>query len=132
MEAKPKKILIVEDEDVSRRILTLALEGKEHELIFAGDGEDAVETARRQRPDLVVMDIMLPRVNGFEATRAIRSSPGLETVPVIALTARTTLYDEKQAREAGCSDYITKPFRIGDLRPRITRLLSAAGRQEAG
>jgi DNA-binding response OmpR family regulator len=131
METNRKKILIVEDEDVSRKILTLALEGKRYELIFAGDGENAVEIARQQHPDLIVMDIMLPRVNGFEATRAIRSSPGLEDVPVIALTARTTVYDEKAAREAGCSDFITKPFRIGELRTRIMRLLSAAGGEQA-
>ena len=119
-----KKILIVEDEETSRRILTLALEGKDVELIFAESGEDAVEMAARHGPDLIVMDVMLPRLDGFEAAKAIRSTAGLRQVPIIALTARTTRYDEKQAREAGCADYVTKPFRVGDLRERIARYLA--------
>ena len=120
----PKKILIVEDEDTSRKILTLALEGKDVELIFAGDGEDAVETATKHSPDLIVMDVMLPRLDGFAAARKIRDTAGLRHVPIIALTARTTRYDEKQARDAGCSEFVTKPFRVGELRERIAKYLA--------
>ena len=118
-----KKILVVEDETTSRKILGLALEAADRELIYAEDGESAIELAKHHRPDLIIMDIMLPRLNGFEAARKIKADDDLKDTPILALTARTTLYDEEQAREAGCSDFMTKPFRIGGLRERIERLL---------
>ena len=96
--------------------------------VDAEDGEIAVELARQIRPDLIIMDVMLPRINGFEAARIIRSDEELKEIPILALTARTTLYDEDQAKKAGCSDFMTKPFRIGNLREKIERLL---GREKA-
>ena len=119
-----KKILIVDDEETNRKIITLALEGEGREVIFAGDGEEAFTMAKANRPDLIIMDVMLPKINGFEATRRIRGDEELKDVPVIALTARTMDFDKKQAEEAGCDDFITKPFRIGELRRRIESFLS--------
>jgi CheY-like chemotaxis protein len=118
-----KTVLVVEDEETSRRILSLALQHTGRELIFARDGEEAVRMAGEALPDLIVMDMMLPKLDGFEATRRIRADPRLAAIPVIALTARTGDFDEHKAREAGCADYITKPYRIEQLRARLAPYL---------
>jgi CheY-like chemotaxis protein len=118
-----KTVLVVEDEETSRRILSLALQHQGRELIFARDGEEAVRMAGEALPDLIVMDMMLPKLDGFEATRRIRADPRLAAIPVIALTARTGDFDEHKAREAGCADYITKPYRIEQLRARLAPYL---------
>ena len=113
------KVLIVEDEETSLQIITLALQRRNRELLFARDGEEAVRIATSERPDLIVMDMMLPKLDGFGATRRIKADPALAAIPVIALTARTGDFDERKAREAGCADYITKPYRIEHLRARL-------------
>ena len=118
-----KKILIVEDEATSRKILSVALEGPDRKLIFADNGDQAVKLAQEHRPDLIIMDIMLPHLNGFDATGIIKSTPDLIDVPVVALTARTMKYDRDQALKSGCTDFIAKPFRVGDLRRRLSRFL---------
>lgn len=117
------KVLIVEDEETSLHILTLALQRHNRQLLFARDGEEAVRLATSERPDLIVMDMMLPKLDGFEATRRIKADPALASIPVIALTARTGDFDEHKAREAGCVDYVTKPYRIEDLRARLVQYL---------
>jgi len=119
-----KRVLIVEDEETSRKVIALALQRPGRELLFARDGEEAVRIAAEQLPALIVMDMMLPRVDGFEATRRIRANPALDGTPVIALTARTADFDEARARAAGCADYITKPFRIDHLRARLAPFLA--------
>jgi CheY-like chemotaxis protein len=121
---KPKKILIVEDEATSRKIISLALEGKDRELLYAKDGDEAVRMTLDHRPDLIIMDVMLPRINGYEAARIIKSNNDLKHIPLVAVTARTADYDEAKAREAGCDDYITKPYRVGFLRDRLARYLA--------
>jgi CheY-like chemotaxis protein len=117
------KVLIVEDEETSLHVLTLALQRHNRELFFARDGEEAVRLATSERPDLIVMDMMLPKLDGFDATRRIKSDPALAAIPVIALTARTGDCDERKAREAGCDDYVTKPYRIDHLRARLAQYL---------
>ena len=117
------KILIIEDESTSRKILSLALDGEGRELIFAEDGERGVELAKTHRPDLIIMDIMLPKMNGYEATRLIKKDGDLKDIPIIALTARTMTFDRKQAVEAGCVDFITKPFRVIELRNQVLKHL---------
>lgn len=119
-----KKILIVEDESTSREIIALSVGEKNHELIFAKDGDEAVRMAVEHKPDLIIMDIMIPRINGYEATRIIKSNNMLKDIPIIAITARTGTYDEKMAREAGCIDYLTKPFRVANLRDKLSKYLS--------
>lgn len=127
-ENQPKtKVLIVEDEETSLHILTLALQRHNRELFFARDGEQAVSLAASVRPDLIVMDMMLPKLDGFEATRRIKDNPALASIPVIALTARTGDFDERKAREAGCADYVTKPYRIEHLRARLAPYLNSGG-----
>jgi len=118
-----KKILIVDDEETSRRILALALEGRGHQLIFAKDGLEALEVATREQPDLIVMDIDLPKMNGYEAARRIRETPGLRRTRIAAVTARTVQYSEAMAQQAGCDDFITKPYRLAAIRERLARLL---------
>ena len=118
-----KKILIVDDEETSRRILTIALEGHDHVLSYAKDGQEAVDLALREKPDLIVMDIDLPKMNGYEAARRIRETPGLRFTKIAAVTARTVQYSEEMARQSGCDDYITKPYRLAAIRERLGRLL---------
>ena len=118
-----KKILIVDDEETSRRILAIALEGKENRLVFAKDGEEAVALARAESPNLIVMDIDLPKMNGYEAARLIKATPGLRFTRIAAVTARTVHYSEEMARQAGCDDFITKPYRLAAIRERLNRLL---------
>jgi len=122
-EAGTLKILIVEDEETSLKVLTLALKRPGRELLFARDGEEAVRLAAAERPALIVMDMMLPKLDGFEATQRIKADPALAGIPIVALTARTGDYDERKAREAGCADYITKPYRIDHLRARLAPYL---------
>ncbi|HWR97249.1 MAG TPA: response regulator [Candidatus Methanoperedens sp.] len=120
-----KKILIVDDEETSRRILTIALEGHDHRLLYARDGQEAVDLAVREEPDLIVMDIDLPKMNGYDAARRIKSTPGLRFTKIAAVTARTVQYSEEMARQAGCDDFITKPYRLAAIRERLTRLLGS-------
>lgn len=123
-EAKAKRtVLVVEDEETSRRVITLALAHSGRELLFARDGEEAVRMAETAVPDLIVMDMMLPKLDGFQATQRIRANPALAGIPIVALTARTAEFDERKAREAGCMDYITKPYRIEHLRARLAPYL---------
>jgi two-component system cell cycle response regulator DivK len=118
-----KKVLIVDDEETSRKILTIALDGKGHQLVYAADGEEAVLVAGLERPDLIIMDIDLPKMNGYEAARRIRSIRGMEDVPLVAITARTVQYSAEMAREAGCTDFVTKPYRLAFIRERLSRFI---------
>jgi CheY-like chemotaxis protein len=119
-----KKILIVEDEETSLKVLTLALQHHDRELIFARDGEEAVRLAASERPTLIVMDMMLPKLDGFQATQRIKQAPELAGIPIVALTARTGDFDEQKLRQAGCADYVTKPYRIEHLRARLAKYLA--------
>ena len=118
-----KKVLVVDDEETSRKILTIALEGMGNAVIYAVDGEEAVLVAGLERPDLIVMDIDLPKMNGYEAARLIKATPGLRFTKIAAVTARTVQYSEEMARQAGCDDFITKPYRLAAIREKLNRLL---------
>ncbi len=119
-----KKVLVVDDEETSRKILSIALDGKGLDISFATDGEEAVLKAGLERPDLIIMDIDLPRMNGYEAARRIRSIRGMDQVPLVAITARTAKYSAESAIEAGCTDFVTKPYRLSFIRKRLARFLS--------
>ena len=118
-----KKILIVDDEETSRKILSIALEGRERTLLYAVDGVEAVETALREKPDLIIMDIDLPRMNGYEAAKRIKAAPETAGTPIVAVTARTVKFSAEMAEEAGCVDFITKPYRLNFIRDRLAPLL---------
>ena len=105
-----KRILVVEDQADNRRILRDMLGNAGYELIEAESGEEALMAIEAQRPDLILMDIQLPVMDGYEATRCIKSNPTLKAVPIIAVTSYALSGDEGKARAAGCNAYVTKPF----------------------
>ena len=104
-----KKILIVEDVDFNRDLLTQLLE-EDFEVISATDGEAGIALAEREKPDLILMDLSLPVVDGWEATRRLKAREDLKTIPIIALTAHAMRGDEAKARASGCDDFLTKPI----------------------
>ena len=103
------KILLVEDNEMNRDMLTRRLERKGFDVIVAEDGRQGVGAARTERPDLVLMDMSLPELDGWEATRILKSDKETQHIPVIALTAHAMDADRQKALEAGCDDYDTKP-----------------------
>jgi CheY-like chemotaxis protein len=104
-----KKILIVEDVDFNRDLLTQLLE-EEFEVTAATDGQAGIAAAERERPDLILMDLSLPVIDGWEATRRLKAHADLKTIPIIALTAHAMRGDEAKARASGCDDFLTKPI----------------------
>ena len=105
-----KRILVVEDQEDNRRILRDLLSGAGFDLIEAENGEEAVASAQASRPDLILMDIQLPLLDGYEATRRIKANPDLKSIPIIVVTSYALSGDEKKARLAGCDAYVAKPF----------------------
>jgi len=105
-----RRILVVEDQEDNRRILRDLLMSAGYEIIQAENGEEALAVAATERPDLILMDIQLPLLDGYEATRRIKANPALRTIPVIAVTSYALSGDENTARAAGCDAYVTKPF----------------------
>jgi two-component system, cell cycle response regulator DivK len=104
-----KKILIVEDVELNRDLLVQLLE-EEYEIVTAADGVAGVELAGRERPDLILMDLSLPVMDGWEATRRLKAEEVTRAIPIIALTAHAMRGDEERARACGCDDYLTKPI----------------------
>jgi two-component system cell cycle response regulator DivK len=105
-----KRILVVEDQEDLRRILRDLLEGSGYEVAEAANGRDGVTKAKSERPDLILMDIQLPVLDGYEATRQIKADPNLEAVPIIAVSSFAMKGDEDKARASGCDTYVTKPY----------------------
>ncbi len=121
-----KRILVVEDQEDNRAILRDLLQSVGYELVEAVNGEEALAIALEHKPDLILMDIQLPVVDGYEATRRIKAEPALQGIPVIAVTSYALSGDEEKAREAGCDDYVTKPFSPRDLLAKVQAYLPAA------
>jgi CheY-like chemotaxis protein len=117
------KILLVEDNEMNRDMLSRRLQRKGYEVSIAIDGEQGVAMARAEQPDLILMDMSLPVLDGWEATRAIKANPTTSTVPVIALTAHAMAGDQEKCAAAGCDDYDTKPVELARLLEKIERLL---------
>jgi two-component system cell cycle response regulator DivK len=118
-----KCILIVEDQEDNRMILRDLLSKAGYELIEAANGEDGVAQALKRRPDLILMDIQLPVIDGYEATRRIKSNADLKSVPVIAVTSYALSGDETKARAAGCDAYVAKPFSPRQLLAKVREFL---------
>ena len=116
------KILIVEDVEYNRDLLVQLLE-EEYEVVTAADGAAGIEAAARDRPDVILMDLSLPGIDGWEATRRLKAEPETEAIPVIALTAHAMQGDEERARACGCDDYLTKPIDEDQLFGKLARLL---------
>src|SRR3954463_325664 len=117
------RILVVEDNEDNRDSLSRRLERRGFEVLLATDGKRGVEMAAAEKPDLILMDMNMPEMDGWEATRTIKASPGAADVPVIALTAHAMTGDRERALEAGCSDYHTKPVEFPKLLAQIETLL---------
>ena len=105
-----KRILVIEDHEENRRIMHDLLTSAGYEIIEAVTGEEGVTFAETHRPDLILMDIQLPGLDGYEATRRIKANPALQQIPIIAVTSYALSGDDVKAREAGCDGYVTKPF----------------------
>ena len=117
-----KRVLIVEDVELNRDLLVQLLE-EDYELLTATNGAAGVEMAERERPDLILMDLSLPVIDGWEATRRIKANPALRHIPIIALTAHAMMGDEDKARAAGCNDYLSKPIDEDLLFAKLVRFL---------
>ena len=124
------KILVVEDNEVNQRILRRRLEKRGFAVLIAGDGRTGVEVAQSERPDLILMDMSLPVLDGWEATRCIKSAPQTQTIPIIALTAHAMVGDRETALAAGCDDYDVKPIDLERLLEKIDVLLTKDQRNE--
>ena len=123
------KILLVEDNEMNRDMLSRRLVRGGYEVTIAEDGARGVEMATSDSPDLILMDMSLPVIDGWEATRRIKARPELRKIPVIALAAHAMATDRDKALEAGCDDYDTKPIELQRLLGKIETLLAAAGRR---
>ena len=121
------RILVIEDNEDNRQIIRDLLTSLGYELIEAVDGAEGVAMAQSHRPDLILMDIQLPEMDGYEATRQIRAVPELTTVPIIAVTSYALSGDEAKARDAGCDGYVAKPFSPRELLAKIREFLPDAG-----
>jgi two-component system, cell cycle response regulator DivK len=105
-----KRILIVEDQEDLRGVLRTLLAGSGYEVVEAADGQAGVAKAQSERPDLILMDIQLPVLDGYDATRQIKANPDLKATPIIAVSSFAMKGDEEKARTAGCDHYVTKPY----------------------
>ena len=122
------KILLVEDNEMNRDMLSRRLTRKQYEVLEAVDGGEGVEIARSEAPDLILMDMSLPVMDGWEATRLLKASPETGSIPIIALTAHAMSGDREKAMEAGCDDYDIKPVELPRLLAKMEILL---GKEEA-
>jgi two-component system, cell cycle response regulator DivK len=118
------KILLVEDNEMNRDMLSRRLERRGHEITMAVDGRQGVEMGKAGNYDLILMDMSLPEIDGWEATRQLRAAPEAAKVPIIALTAHAMSGDREKALEAGCDDYDTKPIELPRLLSKIDALLN--------
>ncbi len=119
-----KRILVVEDQEDNRQIIRDMLAGTDYEIIEAENGEEALAAVAKQRPDLILMDIQLPIMDGYTATRRIKADPALRSIPVIAVTSYALSGEDKKAREAGCDAYIPKPYSPRELLAKVRQYLS--------
>jgi len=118
-----KRVLVIEDHEENRRIVRLLLGSAGIEMIEAVTGEEGVAKAEQERPDLILMDIQLPGLDGYEATRRIKANPELRSIPIIVVTSLALSDGEAKARAAGCDDYITKPYSPRQLLAKIKEQL---------
>lgn len=117
-------LLLVEDNELNRDMQVRRLERKGFEVLIAMDGQQGVEVATAKLPDLILMDLNLPVMDGWEATRQLKGAPETRGIPIIALTAHATSGDRERAMEAGCDEYVTKPVDMAELLAMIEKTLS--------
>jgi len=118
-----RHILVVEDQEDNRQIVRDLLTANDYEMTEAENGEEALVAVTKDRPDLILMDIQLPVMDGYEVTRRIKADPSLSSIPVIAVTSYALSGDEEKARAAGCDDFVPKPFSPRQLLAKIRQYL---------
>ena len=123
-----KKILLIEDNELNRDMLSRRLQKRGYEVVMAADGETGVAMAQAEAPELILMDVSLPGIDGWEATRRLRAAPDTRPIPILALTAYTTSGDREKALAAGCDDFDTKPIELPRLLGKIETLLKKGHR----
>jgi CheY-like chemotaxis protein len=126
------RILLVEDNEMNRDMLSRRLQRRGYDVIIAVDGQQGVAIAQSEAPDLILMDMSLPVIDGWEATRALKAAPETRDIPVIALTAHAMSTDRDKAMEAGCDDYDTKPIEFSRLLGKMEVLLGGEGERASG
>jgi len=124
-----EKILIVEDNPLHMRLVEMTLRAKNYTILQATDGEEALEIAARERPDLIIMDLNLPETTGFKLTKKLRENPAFSHTPIIALTAYAMRGDREKVIEAGCDAYLSKPISTREL-PRVVAEMLSGRRQD--
>lgn len=118
-----KRILVVEDNRDNMTLIVDVLSSFDYEVLQATDGEQGVELAKSEKPDLILMDLSLPRMDGWEATRQLKADPLIHQIPIIALTAHAMVGDKERALEAGCDDYLSKPIDLPELAKKLMQYL---------
>jgi two-component system cell cycle response regulator DivK len=118
-----KKVLIVEDDPKNMKLAMMTLKSSGYDLICAVDGEEAVTTAFAEKPDIILMDMQLPKISGIDATKQIREHPDFVEIPILALTAYAMKGDEDKYIDAGCTDYMSKPINTRELPVKVAELL---------
>ena len=118
-----KKVLVVDDEKFVRELLKIKLRHCHLAVLEAANGVEAVEKARAERPDIILMDVMMPRMNGFEACLALKSDPETARIPIVMLTARGEQTDQEKGKTVGATDYFSKPFSLQKLADRVIEIL---------
>jgi two-component system cell cycle response regulator DivK len=118
-----KTILVVEDQEDNRQILRDLLGASDYEMVEAENGQEAIDAVAKKKPDLILMDIQLPVMDGYEATRRIKANPDWKSIPIIVVTSYALSGDAEKARAAGCDDYVTKPYSPRQLLAKIREYL---------
>lgn len=124
----PTKVLITEDEPNIVESLTFILTRAGYEVAAVADGEAAMQQLQAERPDVMILDLMVPKLNGFEVLKRVKGDPALASLPVLVLSAKGQAHDKQLAEEIGADDFVTKPFSNRDLVERIGRLCAPTGR----
>lgn len=125
-----KKILVVEDTEDNRQILRDLLGMAGYEMVEAHDGAQGVAMAAEHRPDLILMDIQMPVLDGYEATRRIKADPALASIPIVAVTSYALSGDEAKTRAAGCNDYIAKPYSPRQMLAKVREIIGAGDSED--
>jgi DNA-binding response OmpR family regulator len=126
-EVAAKKILVVDDEPDVASLLTLMLKSQGYEVVAASDGQEALEKARAENPDLILLDVMLPRLDGYKVARMLKFDENYSHIPIIMLTAKIQEKDKQTGMEMGANDYVTKPFDTAILLAKIKDILAKKG-----
>ena len=124
MSDEPRTVLVADDDEDILQLVSFRLERAGYTVVTAADGAQALAAARQHQPDLAVLDVMMPGLNGYEVTRQLRADPATAAIPVILLTARVQEADVSRGFEAGADDYLRKPFSPQELRSRVQAILA--------